>query len=115
MEVIIGGAEVTLAGVGQGLASDHTPVVPAADDSRARPHSEEAQRFLKSESMEDSRSIGTYLDAGTDLAQFRGLFQHLNLEARAPKRQRGREAADPGSDHNDSHVRDLFPSEAWAM
>jgi hypothetical protein len=65
--------------------------------------------------MENSRRIGTYLDAGADLAQFRGLFEHLNLEARAPKRQRGREAADPGSDHNDSHVRDLFPSEAWAM
>src|ERR1700738_1216769 len=71
MEVIIGGAEVSLAGVGQGLPSDHAPVVPRANDGRARPHSEEAQRLLKSEPMENSRRIGTYLDAGADLAQFR--------------------------------------------
>jgi hypothetical protein len=36
------------------------------------------------------------LDAGADLAQFGGLFEHLNLEAGASKRQRRREPADPG-------------------
>jgi hypothetical protein len=57
------------------------PVGPAADDDGARSHSEAAQRLLKSEPMEDSRSIGTYLDASADLAQFGGLFEQLNLEA----------------------------------
>src|SRR5260370_40360680 len=46
MEIIIGSAEVTLAGVGEGLASDLTPVIPTVDDDRARPHSEAAQRLL---------------------------------------------------------------------
>jgi hypothetical protein len=35
MEVIVRGAEVTLAGAGQGLANDHMPVGPAVDDDRA--------------------------------------------------------------------------------
>jgi hypothetical protein len=48
MEVIVRGAEVTLAGAGQGLANDHMPVGPAVDDDRARSHSETAQRLLKS-------------------------------------------------------------------
>jgi hypothetical protein len=55
--------------------------------------------------MEDARRVRTYLNAGADLTQFGGLFEQLNLEARAPKRQRDREAADPGSDYDDSHVR----------
>jgi hypothetical protein len=57
--------------------------------------------------MENSRRIGT-LDAGANLAQFRGLFEHLNLEARAPKSPRplGRR---PGSNQNNSHVRDHSP------
>jgi hypothetical protein len=95
MEVIVRGAEVTLAGAGQGLANDHMPVGPAVDDDRARSHSETAQRLLKSESTEDPRSVGTYLDASADLAQYGSLLEQLNLEAGAPKRQRGREAADP--------------------
>jgi hypothetical protein len=33
-----------------------------------------------------------------------------NLEAGAPKRQRGREAADPASDYDDSHVREHLRS-----
>src|SRR5579864_9212141 len=53
MEVIVRGAEVTLAGASQGLVGDNAPVVPAADDGRARPHSETAQRLLKSEPMEN--------------------------------------------------------------
>jgi hypothetical protein len=69
VEVIIGSAEVTLAGVGQGLASEHAAVIPAADDGRARPHSHAAHRLLESEALEDSRRVGTYLDAGADLAQ----------------------------------------------
>ena len=72
------------------------PVGPAADDDRARSHSATAQRLLKSESTEDPRSVGTYLDARADLAQYGGLLEQLNLEAGAPKRQRGREPADPG-------------------
>src|SRR5271170_3958680 len=51
MEVIVGGAEVTLASVGQGLASDHAPIVPAADDNLAGSHAEAAQRLFKPESM----------------------------------------------------------------
>src|SRR5260370_12598921 len=53
---------------------------------------------------------GTYLDASADLAQYGGLLEQLNLEAGAPKRQRGREAADPGSDYDDSHVREHLRS-----
>jgi hypothetical protein len=83
MEMIVGGAEVTLAGVGQGLASEHTPIIPAADDDCAGQHSEAAQRLLKSESMEDSRRVRTYLDAGADFAQLGSLFEDLNLKARA--------------------------------
>jgi hypothetical protein len=106
MEMIIGGAEVTLAGTGQGLMSDHVPVGPAADHGRVRSHSESAQGLLKSEPMEDSSCIGTYLDAGADLAQFGGLFEELNLEAGALKRQRGHEAAYPSANHDDSHLRE---------
>ena len=108
MEVIVGRAEVTLAGVGEGLASDHAPIVPSAYHGRVRPHPESSQRLLKSEPIENSRRVRTYLDAGADLAQFGGLLEHLNLEARTPKRQRGSEASDPRSYHDDSHGRQRF-------
>ena len=64
-----------------------------------------AQRFRESEPMEDSRRIGTYLDTGANLAQFRGLFEHANIKPSASKRQRCREPANPGTDDYDSHVR----------
>ncbi len=104
MEVVVRRAEVTLACVGQRLSRKLAPVVPSADDNRMRPHSHAAHRLLESESMKDSRRVGTYLDAGADLAQFGGLFEDLNIEASASKRQRGREPADPGADYDDSHA-----------
>jgi hypothetical protein len=109
MEMIIGGAEVTLAGPGQRLMGDHVPVGPPADHGRVRSHSESAQRLLKSEPMEDSSCIGTYLDAGANLAQFGGLFEELNLEAGALKRQRSHEATYPSANHYDSHVSEHLP------
>jgi hypothetical protein len=105
MEIVIGGAEVALACVGQRLASKHKPIIPATDDYCARPHSEAAERFFESEPMEDSRRVRTYLDTGADLAQFGGLFEDLDLEARARKRQRSRKAANPSSNYDDSHIR----------
>src|ERR1700687_1801101 len=108
MEIIIGCAEVALAGVGQRLAREHPPVIPAPDYDRTRPHSEATKRFLESEPIEDSRRVGTYLDAGADFAEFGGLLEDLNLEARALKRQRGCEAANPGSDYDDSHFISSF-------
>jgi hypothetical protein len=107
MEIVIWRAEVSLACVGQGLARDYAAVVPAVDDDRARAHSEAAERLLESESMEDSRRVRTYLDAGADFAEFGGLFEDLNFKARASKRQCGGEAADPGADYDDSHVLSL--------
>src|SRR5260370_39189242 len=98
MEVIVGRAEVALAFAGQRLPSEFAPVVPSAQDDRVRPHSQAAHRLLESEPMEDSRRVGAYLDAGADLAQFGGLFEHLNVEAGASKRQRRRETADSGAD-----------------
>jgi hypothetical protein len=86
MEVIIGSTEITLACLGQRLSSELAPVVPAAEDYSLRSHSEAAHRFLESEPLHDSRRVGAYLDTGANLAQFGGLFEHLNLEARAPKR-----------------------------
>jgi hypothetical protein len=77
------------------------------DDDRAGAHSEAAERLLESESMEDSRRVRTYLDAGADFAEFGGLLEDLDLEAGARERQRGGEAADPGADYDDSHVLSL--------
>jgi hypothetical protein len=105
VEIIVGRAEVTLAGVGERLAREHAAVIPAADHDRARAHSEAAEPFLESEPIEDSRRVGTYLDAGADFAEFGGLFEDMNLEAGTGKRQRGCEAANPGSDYDDSHFK----------
>ena len=54
--------------------------------------------------MEDSRRIGTYLDAGANLSQFSGLFEYANVEASASKRQRRGQAADSGTDDYYSQV-----------
>jgi hypothetical protein len=81
MEIVIRCAEVTLAGVGEWLASEHASVVPAMDHDCARPHSEAAQRLLESEPIQDSRRVGTYLDASADFAQFGSLLEDLNFEA----------------------------------
>src|SRR5260370_39981080 len=105
MEVIVRRAEVALAYVGQRLPSELAPIVPSAQDNRVRPHSRAAHWLLESKTMEDSRRVRTYLDAGANLAQFGGLFEHLNLEAGASKRQRRCETADPRPDDYDSHVR----------
>lgn len=59
--------------------------------------------------MKNSGRVGTYLNAGADLAQFGGLFKHPNVKPGTPKCQRGSEAADPGSDYYDSHVREHIP------
>ena len=104
MEVVVRRAEVTLACVGQRLSRKLAPVVPSADDGRVRPNSHAAHRLLESESIEDARRVGTYLDAGADLAQFGGLFEHPNIEAGASKRQRCREPANPGADDDYSHA-----------
>ena len=105
MEVIVRRAEVTLACAGQRLSRELAPIVPSADDSRLRQHSHAAHRLFESEAMKDSRRVGTYLDAGADLAQLGGLFEHLNVDASASKRQRSGEAADAGADDYYSHVR----------
>ena len=104
MEVVVGRAEVALACVGQWLSGELAPVVPSADDNRAWSYSRAAHRLFESEPIEDSRRVGTYLDAGADLAQFGGLLEDLDLEPSASKRQRRGEAADPGADYYDSHV-----------
>jgi hypothetical protein len=68
MEVIVGRAEVAFTRVGQRLSCELAPVVPSAEDDRVRPHSEAAHRLLESESTQDSRRVGAYLNAGPDLA-----------------------------------------------
>ena len=105
MEVVVGRAEVALACVGERLSRKLAPVVPSTYDGRVRPHSHAAHRLLESESIEDARRVGTYLDAGADLAQFGGLFEDLNVEAGASKRQRRRKPANPGADYDYSHGR----------
>ena len=105
MEVVVRRAEVALAYVGQRLPREFATVVPSADEDRTRPDSHAAHRLFESEPIENSRRVGTYLDPGADLAQFGGLLEYLNLEPSASKRQRGCEAADPGADYYDSHVR----------
>jgi hypothetical protein len=83
MEVIVGGAEVTLACVGQRLASKFTPVVPAPEHDRVRPHSFAAKCVAESEPMKDSRRVGADLYAGADFTQIGGLFKYLNIGARS--------------------------------
>ena len=104
MEVVVGRAEVALACVGKRLPSELAPIVPSTDDDRVWTHSHAAHRILEAQPIEDSRRVGTYLDAGADLAQFSGLLEHVNIETSASKRQRGGKAANPGADDNYSHV-----------
>ena len=103
MEVVIRRAEGALAGVGQRLPRELAPVVPSAEDDSVRPHSEAAHLLLESEPAQNSRRVGAYLNAGSDLAQFGGLLEYLDVEAGASKRQRRCEAADPCSDYYYSH------------
>src|SRR5580704_968630 len=103
MEVIVGRAEVAFTRVGQRLSRELAPVVPSAKDDGVRPHSEAAHRLLESEPAQNSRRVGAYLNAGADLAQFRGLLKYVDVEAGASQRQRRREAADPCSDYYYSH------------
>src|ERR1700676_604109 len=110
MEIIVRRAEVALACVGQRLTGDFATVVPSADEDRTRPHSHAAHRLFESEPIKDSRRIGTYLDTGANLAQFRGLFEHAHIKASASKRQRRRESADSGTDDYDSHAQPLSTS-----
>src|SRR5579862_1865041 len=107
MEVVVGRAEVTLARVGERLPRELASVVPSADDNRAGTHAHAAHRILEAEAIEDSRRVGTYLDARADLAQFGSLFEHKNIQTGASKCQRGCEAADPGTDDYHSHGRSL--------
>jgi hypothetical protein len=109
MEIVIRSAEVALARVGQRLTSEDAAVIPAADDDRARPHSEAAQRRLESEPMEDSRRVRTYLDAGADFAQFGSLFEDLNLKAGPRERQRRRKSAYTGTNYDDFHFKRSHP------
>jgi hypothetical protein len=103
MEVLVGRAEVAFTRGGQRLSRKLAPVVPSAEDDGVRPHSEAAHRLLESEPTQDSRRVGAYLNACPDLAQFGGLLEYLDVEAGTSKRQRRCEAADPCSDHYDSH------------
>ena len=118
MEIVIWRSEVALAGVGERLARDYAAVVPSVDDDRARAHSEAAERLCEAEATQDSRRVGTYLDAGADFAQFSGLLEDLDLESGARERQRGGESTDPGADYDDSHVLSLDSLERagqWAV
>ena len=73
------------------------------DDDRARAHSGAAERLLETEATQDSRRVRTYLHAGADFAKFGGLFEDLDLEAGARKRQRsGESVADPRANYYDS-------------
>src|SRR5260370_6937536 len=103
MEVIVRRSEVALACVGQRLSGDFATVVPSAYEDRTWPHSHAVHRLFESESMEDSRRIGTYLDTGANLAQFRGLFEHPHIKPSASKRQRRRAPAPPPSHYYHSH------------
>src|SRR5260221_8147956 len=104
MEVIVGRAEVALACIGQRLPRKLEPVVPSANNYRGRAYARATHRLFESEAIEDSRRVGTYLDAGADLAQFCSLLEYLNVEASAAKGQSGGKTADPGADDYDSHV-----------
>src|SRR6266851_4283374 len=102
--MVVRRAEVSLAYIGQELAREHPAVVPSVNLDRHRPHRNLAQRFGESEPMQYTGTVGTYLDARPDLAQFGRLFEHLSIDARPPERQRRRESSDPGSDYDYSHA-----------
>src|SRR5271156_419166 len=103
MEVIVGGAEIVFAFVGQRLSGEFAPVIPSTDDDCLRPHAEAAHRLFESEALQDSRCVGAYLDAGADLAEVACLFEDLHVVAGALEGKRGGEAADSCSDYYDSH------------
>src|ERR1700737_3711774 len=102
--MVVGRAEVSFAYIGQELAREHPAVVPSVNLDRPRPPPNLAKRFRKSEPMQYAGTVGAYLDARPDLAQFGRLFEHLNIDARPAERQRRRESSDSRADHNDSHV-----------
>src|SRR6266436_10285613 len=102
--MVVGRAEVSLAYIGQELAREHPAVVPSVNLDRHRPHRNLAQRFGESEPMQYTGTVGAYLDARHDLAQFGRLFEHLSIDAGPPERQRRRESFDSRADHDDSHV-----------
>jgi hypothetical protein len=102
--MIVGRAKVSLAYIRQELAREHAAVVPSMDLDRHRPHRDLAQRFGESEPMQYTSAVGAYLDARPDLAQFGRLFEHLNIDARPPERQRRRESSDSRADYDDSHA-----------
>ena len=52
--------------------------------------------------LEHAEHVGAELDAGADLLELRRLLQHLDRDALARQRQRGREPADPAAD--DDHL-----------
>src|SRR5260370_35610562 len=102
--MVVRRAEVSLAYIGQELAREHATVVPSMNLDRHRPHRNLAKRFGESEPMQYAGTVGAYLDARPDLAQFGRLFEHLSIDAHPPERQRRRESSDPGSAHDYSHA-----------
>ena len=48
--------------------------------------------------------VGAELDASADLADLGRLLEHLDLEALAHQRQRGRQATDAATGHQDGKI-----------
>jgi hypothetical protein len=88
--MVVGRAEVSLAYVGQELAREHAAIVPSMDLDRHGPHRNLAESLGESEPMQYAGTVGAYLDARPDLAQFGRLLEHLSIDARSPERQRRR-------------------------
>ncbi len=57
-------------------------------------HRSAARALPDAERVERGKGVGPELDAGADLADLRGLFEHRDLESLSGHGQRGREPAD---------------------
>ena len=57
--------------------------------------------FADAERVERSEGIGAELDAGTDFAELRCLFEHLDLEASPHQGERSGDTADAAAGNED--------------
>ncbi len=108
MKMIVGRAEKPHAFVAERRLHQDAAVVPADEFERQRPHPDPLERFAQSETVQDARCVGAYLNAGADFVQLRGLLEDLDVEPGASKRERRRQASDSAPDNYDSHASPAF-------
>ena len=108
MHVVVGRPPAGHGRVGERCAGEEGAVLPVAEVQRERDAGDGAEPLGETEAVQHLDGVRAEGEARADLAQHAGLLVDVDVEARLPQGEGGRQAADPGAHDEHAHRASLL-------